>query len=240
MIQKAKKMTTRMTDAEYRSAVLQFGIPVLLDCAGEYEDALEFVCGSTRNASLRFALTHGKFMSGGQCALMLPDKMTAKSLISELRRLELNDDDAEYAADMLADDVEEAAETVEETAATYVQPQELEEAAAETPTIYVDADTYKTIKSSGGWPAPKPDEKKTLVKHEGETYLPEIVFDFRTVAARVVPRGKWDGPTHEGKGSSRPGGLRKVGSKEYVIEEMVDFVLDGSPIDMREEDHEMT
>lgn len=222
-----------MTDEEYRAALLEVGIPVVFDADKDFDEVLDALCGATHNKALRRALSHGRFWHEDQYVMVLPDVKTGRTLSRELRAMATDDEDESVAAEVLADEIDEALATHEETTSRLVMPEEQEVSEDNVTRIYVTHDLFKQIQRAGGWPNPKAPEKRGVFRHEGALYVPGLSLEHEASAARVVPRRSWSGRVHEGPGSWRRGGLVAVGGKEYVIETIVDFVREGSPLDDR-------
>jgi len=205
-----------MTDEEYSVFLLRYGIPIELPGDDKaVKVAMEAVCRETKNKMLKTAVALGRFYSRGVSFVVLPDIKVVNVFARALRELD------DVAAAEIADEAETVLESItSERIDGYER-------------VYMPVAVYKKVQVSGGWPDPKPDDKKKVIEYDGDLYLPGLVVDSATTAARVVLKRSWKGKVYEGRGSWRTGGVRVIGGKTYVIEKVVDLIKSGSELDTR-------
>lgn len=97
-----------MNETAYRDAVLQHGVPIHFESSRDIDGVLDALCSSMRSDMLRYAVSHGRFWSGSDRVIMLPDTKMASNFVKELDRLSETDSEHADLARELVDEADEA------------------------------------------------------------------------------------------------------------------------------------
>jgi len=84
------------------------------------------------------------------------------------------------------------------------------------------------------WTDQLPESKRKIIKRKGRMFWPLYGLLFVVDSVEIVPLGRWSGKTHTQKQGAllRPGYVQKIGSKKYVYDHRVQFVQQGSVVDV--------